>query len=108
MENKISCNNFIKMANYLAVNRKQIMKDDIEFTEFLINSVEQKKLLPTTALYLYCYRFDIKQFILADLQVKDSGERPPYLDFFDSIMSGQDIAPLLQAIDSQRESEAMP
>ena len=108
MEKSIAYKNFIGTVKYLAANREHILNDDVEFTKFLCSSVEQNKLLPTAALYLYCSRFDIQEFILVDLQVKNSGERPAVLAFIDSIMAGQDISPLLKAIDIQRESEEMP
>ncbi len=102
---KEAFNNLITTLRYLVTNSEHIMKDDDEFTEFLCDAVQRRELAATVALYLYCSRYGVDEFKLVDLQVKNGGERPPIVVFIDAILAGQDISPLLNAIDIQRESE---
>ena len=102
---KDAFNKLITTLKYLVTNSEHIMKDDDEFTEFLCDAVQRKELAATVALYIYCSRYGVQEFKLVDLQVTNGGDRPPILVFIDAILAGQDISPLLNAIDIQRESE---
>ena len=101
---KDAFNNLITTLKYLVTNSDRIMRDDDEFTEFLCDSVQRKELAPTVAMYLYCSRYGVDEFKVVDLQMKNGGERPPIVVFIDAILAGQDISPLLNAIDVERNA----
>jgi hypothetical protein len=108
MENEDKAfNSLIKTLKHLDENRERIFRDDDEFTEFLCDAVQRKELAATVALYIYCSRYGVQEFKLVDLQVTNGGDRPPILVFIDAILAGQDISPLLNAIDVERDARRL-